>query len=94
MKRIRDGRVAVLKASGKAVDKALQIGLYFLDAGEVVVVATGTVEVVDDIAEKERVGMKRKRKAEKAEEEEDEDTSMRVRKMSTVEITITLSKKS
>lgn len=99
MKRVRSGRTAVLKASGKAVDKALRLGLYFLDAGDEVAIMTGTVEVVDDIVEKDeglgRLGDPRKAKRKRGpEKEEGEEVSMRVRKMSVVEITITLSRKS
>lgn len=42
-----------LKATGRAIDRALQVGCYFLERGsEKVVVRTGTVDVVDDVVEK------------------------------------------
>lgn len=42
-----------LKATGRAIDRALQVGCYFMERGsEKVVVRTGTVDVVDDVVEK------------------------------------------
>lgn len=47
----------VLKATGKAIDKALQIGLYFLETeNECVVFRTGSVDVIDDIVPTVEVG--------------------------------------
>lgn len=42
-----------LKATGKAIVRALEIGCYFIEqGGERVMVRTGTVEVVDDVVDK------------------------------------------
>lgn len=52
-KAIEGAEEVTLKATGRAITRALEIGCYFMDqGGERVVVRTGTVEVVDDVVEK------------------------------------------
>lgn len=51
-KTIEGAGEVTLKATGKAISHALEIGCYFMKGGERVVVKTGTVEVVDDVVEK------------------------------------------
>ncbi len=88
----------VLKATNRAIEKALELGLYFQGQGDVDVrLRTGTVGAVDDIEEGKgpRKGMKGKGKrkvpgkeAEKVEEEELPETQ--IRKVSVLEVAITL----
>ena len=69
----------VLKGTNRAIDKVLQLGLFFQGQGDVKVrIGTGSVGVVDDI-EVEEGG---------AEEEEVEET--RVRRVSVVEVGVSL----
>ena len=49
--------VVFLKGMGKAIDKTLQLGLYFQGQKDLKIrVKTGTVEVVDDVVEGEKDG--------------------------------------
>ncbi|RPB03936.1 hypothetical protein L873DRAFT_1786558 [Choiromyces venosus 120613-1] len=93
------GEVVLLKASGRAIEKALQVGLLFLESGEGVRVFTGGSEVLDDIVDDEG-GKGRKRKwgeedgeGEKGEGEgdgeEEGDWEVRKRRTSTVEVWVT-----
>lgn len=52
-KAIEKAEEVTLKATGKAIVRALEIGCYFIEqGGERVMVRTGTVEVVDDVVDK------------------------------------------
>jgi len=92
--------VVLLRASGRAIDKALQVGLCLLEGGEGVRICTGGVEVLDDVVGVG--GYKRKwgeDEGEGREDEEDEDEDgedgevevedVRRRWTSTVEVWIT-----
>lgn len=93
------GEVVLLRASGRAIDKALQVGLCLLEGGEGVRICTGGVEVLDDVVGV--VGYKRKwgeeegrdggegEEEEGEEEEEEEGEDVRRRWTSTVEIWVT-----
>ena len=72
----------VLKATGRAIERVLELGLYFQGQPDCVIrIRTGGVGVVDDIVEGDREGDK---------EGEEELPETRVRKTSVVEVAVTL----
>lgn len=93
------GEVVLLRASGRAIDKALQVGLCLLEDGEGVRICTGGVEVLDDVVgvggykrkwgEEEEEGDGDKGEEEGEEEDEEEGEDVRRRWTSTVEIWVT-----
>jgi hypothetical protein len=81
-----------LKATGRAVDKCLQLGSFFMEKGYEVRLKTGSMEVVDDVVElgigetrKQKGG---KRKAGDMEVEGDEDLEMVKRTTSVLEVLV------
>ncbi|MCJ1308286.1 hypothetical protein MMC25_001939 [Agyrium rufum] len=101
-KRSKRSEEVLLKATSRAIEKALSLGLYFQGQGDCRIrIRTGGVSVIDDIVQKEDLGNKE-------DEKEVEETSMatedptsesatemelpesRIRQASTIEIGISL----
>ena len=77
------GETVVLKASGRAIERVLSLGLYFQGQGDLWVrVRTGSVGVVDDVVVEERGGDEGK------EGEEVEVPETRIRRTSVVEVVV------
>ncbi|KAI5818919.1 Rpp20 subunit of nuclear RNase MRP and P-domain-containing protein [Pyronema omphalodes] len=81
-----------LKATGKAVDRCLQIACFFMGKGYEVRLKTGSLEVVDDVVEL-GIGEIRKQKAPKGragdiQVEEDQDLEMVKRTTSVLEVLV------
>lgn len=83
-----------LKATGKAIDKCLQLGTFFMGKACEVRVKTGSVDVVDDVvdlpegAAKRTKGKRKRRDMEMGEKEQDRDVEMVTRVTSSVEILV------
>jgi ribonuclease P/MRP protein subunit POP7 len=76
----------VLKATNRAIENLLGVGLYFMGQDDCVVrISTGSLGVVDDIVDREGVA-----DGEEEVGEEEEVPESRVRKCSVVEVAITL----
>ena len=74
----------ILKGTNRAIEKVLELGLYFQRQNDCMIrVRTGSVGVVDDIVQEEEEG------GEEGDEEEELPES-RVRKVSVVEGAVTL----
>ena len=75
----------VLKGTNRAIEKVLELGLYFQRQDDCMIrVRTGSVGVVDDIVHEEEDG------EEEEEGEGEELPESRVRKVSVVEVAVTL----
>ncbi|PUU73548.1 hypothetical protein B9Z19DRAFT_1135014 [Tuber borchii] len=92
------GEVILLRASGRAIEKALQVGLCLLEGGEGVRICTGGVEVLDDVVGvggykrkwgEEEEGDEGEGEEEGEEEKEEEGEDVRRRWTSTVEVWVT-----
>ena len=87
------GEVLLLKASGRAIEKALQVGLCLLEGGEGVRICTGGVEVLDDVVGgggyKRKWGEDEGEGEEEGNGEEGEGEDVRRRWTSTVEVWVT-----
>lgn len=89
------GEEIFIKATGRAIEKALSIALFFQQKGDVNVrVSTGTVDAVDDI---DFIPVKKSQAAANPEEMKEDDDQheqdipeSRVRKISMIEIAISL----
>lgn len=78
-----------LKATNRAIDKALSIALFLKEKGDLnVQLKTGTVAVVDDIVLKEMLKNAAEGVAKTEDEEEEPDT--RVRYLSMLEVVLTM----
>lgn len=78
----KDGEKVYIKATGKAIERAIQLGVWFGEQEDCgVVVKTGSVGAVDDIVMMEG----------KTEEEDEEDIpESRIRWLSTIEVAVGL----
>lgn len=88
----RDGKQeeVMMKATGRAIEKALQLALFFMGQEDCrVVVRTGTVGAVDDIVVMEKEGAEVE-EVEQMDAEEAEVPESRVRKASTIEVAVSL----
>lgn len=83
-----------LKATGKAIDKCLQLGTFFMGKACGVRVKTGSVDVVDDVvdlpegAAKRTKGKRKRTEMEMDGKEQDRDVEMVTRVTSSVEILV------
>lgn len=80
-------QVVLLKATNRAIDKALGVALYLREQGDLLVqLKTGTVAVVDDIILKKM--LENAAKGEKEPEGSEEELETRVRHLSMLEVSI------
>ncbi|KAF2489021.1 hypothetical protein BU16DRAFT_221015 [Lophium mytilinum] len=77
----REREAVFLKATGRAIDRALHVALYFQEQGFGLEIETGAVEVVDDVTKEHKGGYlgawaKRAEVVEKEVEEEDDGSEL------------------